>query len=578
MKKQNTHPTQALPLVSYTRKLTCFSSKFHRSIFLLLFALLVTQVSFAQSPFTINAASANDDIAVPGYFFSAGNIETSVCTCTSSSTGHLIAFVTDGDGSVYSSFTPEWKAGLTVTDDNGHFDFYGFDAVTYSVGSPTSFRKPDVVLLEDGKKAIITFETNDATYKSYVLELDISVTSNSVTINLPSGGLADPINISTPSYSPRIDGDFAEDRFAIVSIQGNVPIYSIYHLNNFGFYVPYSLIDNIPANSITITNTIMMPDIALGHFTGNGAPYPPECVVSYIHGDFTGNGTSDLIVDYQDYQQLIIPQLGLSSIGSGSTTLFTALSTYPNYPHICSEEAFSNSGLMKWALAESLVDPAIATGSGQFLMHMLYVNSDYFYVNPSVGMFYLDDANMTTDPDLQGKGTLDWMNQDGFVACRYEIASPNTQEIVGVMEPYISGYGTWDQVYDNYNVAPVTGSDRLQALSVASDAASGLYVVAEIWIGKVIYKVRNILSTGFKPSDLSATHNNTYPNPCMNSLNITSNANDEIYISDILGRVVLSTSLVKGHNIINTSTLLSGNYILHSNHNSILNTLFSVVR
>ena len=294
MKKQNTHPTQALPLVSYTRKLTCFSSKFHRSIFLLLFALLVTQVSFAQSPFTINAASANDDIAVPGYFFSAGNIETSVCTCTSSSTGHLIAFVTDGDGTLIgtTAASPEMDAGITIADGSGHSVSERFVNFHYNNYYPSIFRKPDVTLQQDGKKAIVVFET-DITECSMILELNINYLTSSPYITITQGyvssvlmTLAGPLN-NIYSTNPRIDGDQeygSNDRFAVVSAQNNgtnyAPVYSIYELDagNGTYSNNTSLFPIAVNNQLAWGNPLnfdcINPDIAIGHTSNNF----PECV------------------------------------------------------------------------------------------------------------------------------------------------------------------------------------------------------------------------------------------------------------------------------------------------------------
>jgi len=576
MKQPFTTPrTHVLSLVSYAHNLTFLSSKFSRTLFLILFSVLFSQISFAQAP-SIYPATANDDMPVPGYFFSAGHIETSICKCTSSSSGHLIAFVTDGDGTVYSSFTPERKAGLTVTDDNGHFDFYAFDGASYSTSPPpTSFRNPDVVLLENGKKAIITFETDDATNISYILELEINfISPTSIQIVQQSGQLNSPIKYLTAATSPRIDGDYDADRFAVVSIQINAPTYSIYEANA-GSYAVISATNNISANANLIANTAMLPDISLGHFTGGGTPYPPECVVSYVDGDPTGFATANLIVDYQNNTPASSNQL-TTTLASSSTTLFTSYDLYPNYPHICSEEEYNSGGSMQWALTESLIDPP---NVGSLPNHILYVHSDYHYVPNLSALFYLDVYNPTYS-DLQGKGTLDWMAQDGFVAWRNEVASPNTQQIVGVMNPLSLAptITSWDQVYDNYNVASVTGTDWLQAVSVGrSDAITNLYVVAELFIGKIIYKVRGIGSTGFKPNSISATNNNIYPIPCTNILNIICNEDDQISVTDILGRVIFIINLQKGQNSINTSTLLAGNYFLLSKHNSNLNTLFSVM-
>ena len=132
MKKQFTLPT-SLVFFSYTRTLSTLISKFCPSLLLLMSIILFSQVSFAQA--TITSASVNDDMPVPGYYFSAKNIETCVAPCSNCTTAvnvapHLIAFVSDGDCTVYASFTPERKAGLTVTDDMGNFAFFAFDAAT----------------------------------------------------------------------------------------------------------------------------------------------------------------------------------------------------------------------------------------------------------------------------------------------------------------------------------------------------------------------------------------------------------------------------------------------------------------
>lgn len=582
MKKQFTLPT-SLVFFSYTRTLSTFISKLYPSLLLFMFTILFSQVSFAQT--TITSATVNDDLAVPGYFFSASHIETSVCECTSSGSGHAIAFVTDGTGSVYASFTPEYKAGLTVTDDNGHFDFYEFGNAAYSAGSPTTFRNPDVVLLEDGKKAIITFETNDITYGAYVLELEISISTSYpyVTINLPTTGLRDPLN-TTPAFasSPRIDADYAQDRFAIVSIQGNMPVYSIFKpfMGSYAIYNAVSSIYNQPAATAPVSYTAMLPDIALGHVAGS---YEPECVISYIDGDPGGSNPADLFVNYQDYSLSTFNQFHTTlapGITPSSTTLFTSLDMYPNYPHICSEEEFNGTGAMQWALAESLVDPAIATGSGLFPMHMLYVHSDYYYQSNNSALLYLDTSNTTTNTYMQGKGTLDWMIGDAFVAWRHEIASPNTQQIVGFMNPLTNNppftiSSSWDQVYYNYNVATVTGTDWLQALSVASDATIDLYVVAEIYIGKIIYKVRNRNNTGFKPNNVTINNNTIYPNPCNDILNIYADSQEVVTIKDIYGSTILKTTLHKGSNTVNTSHLGTGIYFLLRKGNS-PNSLFTV--
>ena len=573
MKQQITTPrTQVLSLVSYTRKLAFSSSKFSRTLFLILFSVLFSQISFAQT--TISSASVNDDMPVPGYYFSAKHIETCVAPCSNCTTAvnvapHLVAFVTDGDGTVYASFTPERKAGLTVTDDMGNFAFFAFDAATYSGGSPTVFKNPDVVLLEDSRTAIVTFETDDATNNSYILELDIVATSSSINISQTSG-LNGPIKNNSFASSPRIDGDYEKDRFAIVTIQNNTAIYSIYEPDGMGSYLPMVNINDLPAGN-PANNTAMLPDISLGHLVGGAQD--PECVVSYVDGDPGGSTAAFLIVNYQDITPSFSNQLNYQL---PSNTLFTSYDLYPNYPHICSEEEFTTTGTMQWALAESLVDPSIATNSGLFPNHMLYVHSDYYYQSNGSALFYLDASNTTTNTYQQGMGTLDWMSTDGFVAWRHEIASPNTQQVVGILAPFSVGFSNWDQVYYNYNVATVTGTDWLQALSIGSESYNiNLYVVAELYIGKIIYKVRQIGTTGFKPNNISITNKYIYPNPCNDILIILADSPEQATIKDIYGSTILNSTLHTGINTVNTSQLGIGNYFLLRKGNS-PNSLFTV--
>jgi len=583
MKQQFTTPrTHVLSLVSYTHNLTFFSSKFSRSLFLLLPAILFSQFSFSQAP-SINAAAVNDDQIFPSvYFYTAGHVEASIAYDATASSGHLIAFVTDGDGTGYGGFQPEMKAGLTVVDNNGTTNpsyFLAFDGLNYSGGSitaPTVFKNADVALLKYGSndyRAIITFETDDPVYDSYILELAVSANSTSVVISQPGSLLNGPLFSSGLATSPRIDGDPTANRFAVVSLQGitPTPTFSIYEPSS-PSYLPMSLFNNVPSGS-TVQFTAMQPDIALGHIAGGGLD--PECVISFVDGDPTGSGVAYLMVDYNDYLQNSTNQLS-ELLASSSTTLYTSMDQYPNYPHICSEEEFTTTNAMRWALEASLVDPAIVAGSGIFPSHMLYLNSDFYYNAPlPAAMFYLDDFSATSI--YQEKlGAIDWMNDDGFAAwCNEDASTPHVQQIVGVLEPYTNGYSTWDQIYYNYNILYLTGIDKMQAVSVASDVASGIYVIAELIGGKLIYKVRSIGSTSFKTNDLPLAKN-IYPNPCDNILHIYSIAEENISINDIVGKTVFSTKLHEGINAINTSVMHNGNYILKRNNNNSINTLFTV--
>ncbi len=361
MKKQNTHPTQALPSISYTRMLTHFSFKFSRSLFLLLFAILFSQVSFAQAPYITNATgsgSSGDLVTSVDYLWNASHLESSICQ--RSGNPPAIAFVYDGTLIGTNAASPEMDAGITITDCAGHSVSERFVNFVYPGFYPSIFRKPDVTLQQDGKKAIVVFET-DITECSMILELNINYLTSSPYITITQGyvssvlmTLAGPLN-NIYSTNPRIDGDQeygSNDRFAVVSAQNNgtnyAPVYSIYELDagNGTYSNNTSLFPIAVNNQLAWGNPLnfdcINPDIAIGHTSNNF----PECVVSYVDAS-NMNNSNTLVIDY------IVNSSSISNVFSYPLPINIFWNGFDNATRICSENGnntpFSTT-YMRWAM------------------------------------------------------------------------------------------------------------------------------------------------------------------------------------------------------------------------------------
>lgn len=601
MKKQNTHPTQALSLVSYTRKLTFFTAKFSHSLFLLLFAILFSQISFAQAPYITNATgsgSSGDLVTSVDYLWNASHLESSICQ--RSGNPPAIAFVYDGTLIGTNAASPEMDAGITIADGSGHSVSERFVNFHYNAFSPSIFRKPDVTLQQDGKKAIVVFET-DITEGSMILELNITYLTSSPYITITQGYvLSTLITIAAPlnninSTNPRIDGDQeygSNDRFAVVSVQYNTnslqyePKYSIYEYDavngNYSNINSGSCPNAVNNNSAlgTLSYDCINPDIAIGH-TGNNVP---ECVVSYVDGINTG-ASNTLNVNYIDY------------LGAVSNVLSYPLPSnifwngFDNATKICSENGFNtpfSTTYMRWAMTMSVID-ASNIGTSTIPNHLLYVNSN------NLTPLYIDDI-LASAPYLQDKACIDWMENDAAVAWVHEqnVNTPPTQvnQVVAVMNPFINTstgppyyYNYWEQVYTTWNtitpsITTVGSPCDIQATSICSDldlyASGGEYVISEISCGKLYYKLRTINATGYKTNTTKMFNTNLYPVPANDILNITATDIENISVHDIYGHILMHSTLHTGTNSINTSDFPTGNYFLVRNGNS-PNNLFSVI-
>lgn len=601
MKKQNTHPTQALSLVSYTRKLTFFTAKFSHSLFLLLFAILFSQISFAQAPYITNATgsgSSGDLVTSVDYLWNASHLESSICQ--RSGNPPAIAFVYDGTLIGTNAASPEMDAGITIADCAGHSVSERFVNFDYNGYYPSIFRSPDVTLQQDGKKAIVVFET-DITEGSMILELNIAYSTSPPYITISQGyvlsvlmTLAGPLN-NIYSTNPRIDGDQeygSNDRFAVVSAQNNgtnyEPIYSIYEYDalNGTYSNNTSLFPIAVSNQLAWGNPLnfdcINPNIAIGHTSNN----IPECVVSYVDGINTNNNNT-LVIDY------IVNSSSISNVFSYPLPNDIFWYGFENATRICSENGTSptfSSGNMSWAMTMSVIE-ALTIGTSTIPNHLLYVNSNSL----SPINFYIDDI-LASAPYLQDKACIDWMEHDAAVAWVHEqdVNTPMTQvnQVVAVMNPLVNTtfgtppyyYNYWEQVYTTYNtitpsITTVGSPCDIQATSICSDldlyASGGEYVISEISCGKLYYKLRTINATGYRTNTTKMFNTNLYPVPANDILNITATDIENISVQDIYGHILLRSTLHTGTNTINTSNFPTGNYFLIRTSNA-HNTLFSV--
>jgi hypothetical protein len=501
---------------------------------------------------TITPSSFTESVLVPTLMTTTFNHHEVAYIGTPGST-ELIAAVFDGT-----------DAGIALSDNaatptENYIKFTTFSYTTMT--APTTFDNPDIVLLQGGTKAIITFD--DATNGAMILELDINTTT--LAVSQPTSGLANKIDIpGSFSTEPKIDGDVTNNRFAVCYIKSNEVFYSVYEPLGTSYQF-WSSIQNVPATATPPTGGIVQlhPDIALSYNSSSN----PVSVVSYR--EYDPSGTPTLYLNMDEAQGTSSPVNRLND-NVGLTSTFSAMNC--GYPRIAGENhvgGISGSN-MKWALVTSDLD----NFSPSSVAHLRYIHSDYVSVPTGSAYFQLDAPFHATAVYRNLYPSLDWMTADldAFVAWPTNyVGGANVVDVVGVMTPYNIGspaYNAWEMVNET------TTLPELLNASVSSDPTNLSYCVSYVRSSGsnryILFKTRMMPNTGFRNALSSQTNDgrDLYPNPANNLLNVQLRQAEKICIYDMYGRLVLKQHGKASVNKIDIETLPNGVYFLHTNSHS----------
>ncbi len=457
-------------------------------------------------------------------------------------------------------------AGIIVTDGT-NYDYFPFSSVSFSVGNPTVFSKPDIVFIDDATKAVVVCNTNDVNFGAFIMMFDITYSSSGITITQNSSNLGEPVNTAAVMKDPRIDDDLGFLRYAIVAVDPNDEIrYSIYEGSSPYTASVYNQVGGYTPGSGTVTR--FHPDIALSH--DNTTTDYIICVTYIEEITFGAFNTTTLNVDQTNSSG---PPSNIQMIILSATSLINMSNL--GWPKLAGENNYVGvSGtMMDWGVALSIVGYASQE-------HLLYSNS--------VGGTITDitiDAPYNSIPLYYRnyEPALDWMNNgtgspDAFLSwmTAESNGSSSTYHVVGAMNPIGNNtastppyfYNTWYQI--DYNGMPDFGTRT----SVCSHGQYPYRYATAYSAGNIdiYYKINAMGNYSFKNHSPLNTHNTNlrlYPNPAITVLNVTAGTGTQFQVLDIYGHAIYKGIIKQENTIIEVSTLAKGLYLIKTESESI---------
>lgn len=521
--------------------------RIHNSLRLsiLVFLLFLNCLSVFAQPTITNSTFSDNSIWMP-FSLSFSHHEVAYLRLAPLSGNELLAAVFDGS-----------NAGIIIDDGIGGRAYQDFASLSYSPNTPTQFYNPDVTLLRGGTKAIVTFETNDATYGAYILEFDI----DPILMTIIQSGSGYPIYTSLAT-EPKIDGspDYSiVDRFAVTFIdQSSKDVYYEIYQYSGGSYL--SLSAPYLASPTPVASSIIRlhPDIALSFDNTSNDP-----VVEVSYREYNAN-INDLF--------LCVDETHTSSIGAPSSQtnrlydqVFLTTTFVPSlcgYPRIAGENGLN--GLSGTTYMQCVVAASDLYNLTSGTPHLKYANID---LSGGSTIYNLDAPYNSTAAYRNEDPAVGWMlnTTDAFVAwgTNYNGGS-QAVDVVGVMQPdFISypAYNAWEKVNDN-SYLPIINST-----TVYSDPYNQAYLVSYkrtvSGVDDIMYKLRSMPSTGFKMNSNSLKNIAAlYPNPTKDFINVDLPQEGEINIYDMYGKLCLKEHCQSKENNVNIKDLSDGVYFL----------------
>lgn len=400
----------------------------------------------------------------------------------------------------------------------------------------TEIFNPDIVLLNNGTKAIITFDTDDPTYGAYWVEYDINPVNLTVIQNtafyagcVPITHLYTGTNIY--SHAARIDRSFDAnnlDAFAIVALQDfyntltEIPVITYFEDNGFSFQFNPTIIYQ-PAIPPGSTSKCYNPDIAIGYDQVNNEICAAVCFVR--HDPINPFAYTVSHVGYR-------PSSPLLFASNYTNNVLTSIPFVVNVvkPRICAPPYFNTAPIndLPFGLCYSN-SPLQPMWSNANLYYAHYDVTGLNTVNP--------DAQNAYSTSYCGEPVIEYMQdspgQTAREACMAWPAMLNTGPnpsfgIFALMDPFINiNFYNWSQV----NFTPITTPNNIRyctAIAGSWDGGMDRYVIAWLTDNILSLKIRQMHVTNYKTMPIS-TQNHAlplYPNPAKDVINLKTNSKE----------------------------------------------------
>lgn len=431
---------------------------------------------------------------------------------------------------------------------------------------------PDIVLLNNGSKAIITFDTDYPSFGAHWVEYDVNTTTLTITQNTIFYGGCVPIThmyggVVSYCHTPRVDRSYDNSNinmFAVVAMHdvhnnGNEVPTVTYFEDNSGSFQFNSLILYQPIVPSTATTQFYNPDIAVGFHSSNNE----FCsAVSYVENDITNPYIYK--VNQTEFKP-IGTILNTNYVNSVSTTY----PFIPNIvrPHICAPPTYNTSPI-------SDIPFALCYSNSPF--EPMWVNNNLYYAHYSVTTFntFNPDAQNTYATSYNGVPVIEYMqdtpSQQAREACMAWPAILNASGttlhgIYALMDPFINSvFYDWSQV--NLNTISTSNNSRY-GTAIAGTWENGIdrYVIAWLKDSDICLKIRNMHATNYKHNTPleNSINISAYPNPAHSVIHLVATGGQLFTLVNALGIILKQgKTLESGLTNINTQELANGIYFI----------------
>lgn len=439
----------------------------------------------------------------------------------------------------------------------------------------TRISYPDIVLLNGGTKAVITFDTDDPNFGAYWVEYNINPFTLIATQNLSAYGGCVPVthaytgNGSFYAHAPRVvrsnDGTF--DMFAIVAMQDvnntNVEIPTITYFEDIVSLSQFNSTGIVykPAIGSISGNHYYNPDIAVGRDLNTNEVCS---AVSYVEDNVTNP------FSYTVHQVEFKPLNSTLYTSNYTNTLSTFYAFSPSVinPRICAPPIFNTSPTndIPFGLCYSNA-PLQIFGTNPNLYYAHFSSIGLNTVNPDAQNAYATSYN--------GEPVIEYMQdtpgQMAREACMawsaiLNVSGTTKYGIYALMDPFVNNtFYDWSQV--NFNTINTTMNIRYcTAISGTWENGMDRYVIAWLADDLLFLKIRTMHTTNYKenPEIVKTSTIDLYPNPAQNEINLLAKPNQTFTLYNVSGATVRQGRTQEGGlTRINTQALLNGVYFLY---------------